>query len=54
MDYQMTLPNGGSVTLEESKPEDTGKNMMRMYTFYECVRSAGKRKPDGSDEEKTS
>ena len=54
MDYQMTLPKGGSITLEESKPEDSGKNRMRMYTFYEGVRSAGRRKPDGADEEKIS
>lgn len=53
MDYQMTLPHGGTVILEETKPEDTGKNMMRIYTFYEGVRSAGRRKPDGADEEKT-
>lgn len=53
MDYQMTLPGGRTVTLEESKQKDTEKNMMRMYTFYEGVRSAGRRKPDGADKEKT-
>lgn len=53
MDYQMTLPEGTTVILEESRQKDTGKNMMRMYTFYEGIRSAGRRKPDGADEEKT-
>ena len=53
MDYQMTLPGGRTVTLEERKTEDTGKSMRRMYTFYEGIRSAGRRKPDGADEEKT-
>lgn len=49
MDYQMTLPHGENVILEESKPEDIGKNKERLYAIYESVRKAGGKKDNGRD-----